>query len=88
MELINMGAYNDDAILNLMRKRSGIPILSDKNISDIMRYMKQAENAGTDLERRQFESMAENIVTFLETKTKTEQFRAMRCSADSRSEIS
>ena len=30
MELINMGAYNDDAILNLMRKRSGIPILSDK----------------------------------------------------------
>ena len=78
MELINMGAYNDDAILNLMRKHSGIPILSDKNISDIMRYMKQAENAETDLERRQFESMAENIVTSLETKTKTEQFRALQ----------
>lgn len=78
MELINMGAYNDDAILNLMRKHSGIPILSDKNISDIMRYMKQAENAETDLERRQFESMAENIITSLETKTKTEQFRALQ----------
>lgn len=76
MDLINMGAYDNDDILDLIRKKNGIPVLDADAVSKITEYMKKSEAATTQRQKDIWRAKAEAIVADFDTSTTAEKFIA------------
>lgn len=76
MGLINMGAYDNDDILDLIRKKNGIPVLDADAVSKITEYMKKSEAATTQRQKDIWRAKAEAIVADFDTSTTAEKIIA------------
>ena len=67
-----------DQVTEEINKRLGIPTLSSEQINKITEYMKNADNAKTVQERKDWWARADEIIHSLETSTWHDKFRAMQ----------
>lgn len=67
-----------DQVTEEINKRLGIPTLSSEQINKITEYMKNADNAKTLQERKDWWARADEIIHSLETSTWHDKFRAMQ----------
>lgn len=67
-----------DQVTEEINKRLGIPTLSSKQIDKITEYMKNADNAKTVQERKDWWARADEIIHSLETSTWHDKFRAIQ----------
>ena len=76
-ELINMGAYDNEDIVNMMLERGNVPVLTPAKAQQIVDYMKKAENA-SGYEKRMWEARAEQIISDIEQSSAHEKFRSLQ----------
>lgn len=76
-ELINMGAYDNEDIVNMMLERGNVPVLTPAKAQQIVDYMKKAENA-SGYEKRMWEARAEQIISDIEQYSAHEKFRSLQ----------
>lgn len=67
-----------DQVTEEINKRLGIPTLSSEQINKITEYMKNADNAKTVQERKDWWARADEIIHSLETSTWHDKFRAIQ----------
>ncbi len=67
-----------DQVTEEINKRLGIPTLSSEQINKITEYMKNADNAKTVQERKDWWARADEVIHSLETSTWHDKFRAMQ----------
>lgn len=67
-----------DQVTEEINKRLGIPTLSSEQINKITEYMKNAENAKTVQERKDWWARADEVIHSLETSTWHDKFRAIQ----------
>jgi hypothetical protein len=77
IELINMGAYDNEDIVNMMLERGNVPVLTPAKAQQIVDYMKKSENA-SGYEKRMWEARAEQIISDIEQSTAHEKFRSLQ----------
>jgi hypothetical protein len=79
MELINMGAYDDAAIRDLIKAKNNIPVLDSDDVKNILENMKKAEDfPESDYMRRMYQAKAEQIISDKVPKEFREKFRALQ----------
>lgn len=77
LELINMGAYDDESIRNIIRQRHNLPSLTKEDITAILDNMDKAKAAPEgSYEQKIYESRAGQIVADKEPVTTHDRFRA------------
>ena len=67
-----------DQVTEEINKRLGIPTLSSEQINKITEYMKNADNAKTVQERKDWWARADEVIHSLETSTWHDKFRAIQ----------
>lgn len=78
MELINMGAYDDGQIVDLMRAKNNVPVLTPQQAKQITEYMEIYESVGDTREGREALARANKIIKNLEESTFADKFRSVQ----------
>lgn len=78
MELINMDAYSNEALKDIMRAKNNIPVLENEDIKGIFENMKLAESVDDPYMKRMYESKAQQIIANKIPAETTQKFAALQ----------
>jgi len=78
MELIHMGAYDDADIVNLMRAKNGVNVLTPQQAKQIMDYMEVYEKNPDTREAKEALARANKIIANLEGSDFGDRFRSVQ----------
>jgi hypothetical protein len=79
MELVNLGAYDNGTIRDIIKQKNNLPVLDTTDIKSIFDNMKKAEDFPEgDYMRRMYQAKAEQIISDKVPKEFREKFRALQ----------
>lgn len=79
MELVNMGAYEDDTLRDIIKAKNNLPVLDNDDVKNILENMKNAETFPEgSYERKMFQTRAEQIISDKVPTSTKQKFAALQ----------
>lgn len=78
MELMNLGAYDDASIRDLIKAKEGLPVLDDSDVKNIVNFMNKANSLPNGYDKNMWLSRAKQIIADKQTATLREKGKGLQ----------